>query len=117
MNNYVLFASECWNPEPHSRPTFRVILNRLEEIACSAFVHTTHDSFQTMQDDWRVEIQGMFDELKLRENVKWTIIDTIFFFYSIYHNLLCDIFVWLYSVYWQYIYRTSAMATVQEKSL
>lgn len=27
------------------------------------------DSFHSLQDDWRLEIQGMFDELRAKEKV------------------------------------------------
>lgn len=28
------------------------------------------DSFHSLQDDWRLEIQGMFDELRAKEKVR-----------------------------------------------
>lgn len=59
--------TDCWYQEPHERPTFLEILHRLEEIATSSFVTTPHDSFHTMQEDWRLEIEQMFDELRSRE--------------------------------------------------
>ncbi|XP_059159379.1 mitogen-activated protein kinase kinase kinase 11-like [Physella acuta] len=59
--------ADCWHQEPHERPTFRDILQRLEEIATSSFVTTPHESFSNMQDDWRLEIEQMFDELRSRE--------------------------------------------------
>lgn len=61
--------SDCWYQEPHERPTFLEILQRLQEIATSSFITTPHDSFHTMQDDWRQEIEQMFDELRSREKV------------------------------------------------
>ncbi|GFO35468.1 mitogen-activated protein kinase kinase kinase [Plakobranchus ocellatus] len=59
--------ADCWYQEPHERPTFLDILHRLQEIASSSFVTTPHDSFHTMQEDWRLEIEHMFDELRSRE--------------------------------------------------
>ncbi|GFR62660.1 mitogen-activated protein kinase kinase kinase 9 [Elysia marginata] len=59
--------ADCWYQEPHERPTFLDILHRLQEIATSSFVTTPHDSFHTMQEDWRLEIEHMFDELRSRE--------------------------------------------------
>ncbi|KAH9509317.1 hypothetical protein Btru_046766 [Bulinus truncatus] len=59
--------TDCWRQEPHERPTFLEILQRLQAIATSAFVTTPHDSFHTMQEDWRLEIEQMFDELRSRE--------------------------------------------------
>lgn len=62
--------AECWNPEPHQRPTFKEILDTLEEIKCSSFIDTPEDSYCTMQEDWKVEIEQMFDELRLKEKVR-----------------------------------------------
>ncbi|KAK0043287.1 mitogen-activated protein kinase kinase kinase 11 [Biomphalaria pfeifferi] len=59
--------ADCWHQEPHERPTFYEILQRLQVIATSPFVTTPHDSFHTMQEDWRHEIEQMFDELRSRE--------------------------------------------------
>ncbi len=64
-----LLFSECWNPEPHNRPTFQEILHKLEEIKCSSFIHTPQDSYNTMQADWKLEIEQMFDELRAKEKV------------------------------------------------
>ncbi|KAK2158893.1 hypothetical protein LSH36_162g07003 [Paralvinella palmiformis] len=57
----------CWNPEPHQRPTFKDIIHHLEEIACSSFVTTPQDSFHTMQEDWKLEIDDMFEQLRCKE--------------------------------------------------
>ncbi|XP_041352732.1 mitogen-activated protein kinase kinase kinase 11-like isoform X2 [Gigantopelta aegis] len=59
--------TDCWNQECHERPTFLEILERLDEIAQSSFMNTPQDSFHTMQEDWRLEIEQMFDELRSRE--------------------------------------------------
>jgi hypothetical protein len=53
----------------HQRPTFTEILSRLEDIAASPFMTTPQESFQTMQEDWRLEIEAMFDELRSKEKV------------------------------------------------
>lgn len=65
----MLLCEGCWNPEPHERPTFAEILETLDEIKMSSFVNTPQDSFHTMQEDWRLEIEQMFDELRLKEKV------------------------------------------------
>ncbi|KAK7103858.1 hypothetical protein V1264_018670 [Littorina saxatilis] len=59
--------SDCWDQEPHTRPTFQNIVKRLDEISTSPFVTTPQESFHTMQEDWRLEIEQMFDELRSRE--------------------------------------------------
>ena len=66
---FFLFYLDCWHQEPHGRPTFAQILERLEEIASSSFMTTPQDSFHTMQEDWRLEIEQMFDELRSKEKV------------------------------------------------
>ncbi|CAG5131415.1 unnamed protein product [Candidula unifasciata] len=59
--------ADCWHQEPHERPAFFEILQRLHDIASSSFISTPKDSFHIMQEDWRVEIEQMFDELRSRE--------------------------------------------------
>ncbi|VDI66407.1 mitogen-activated protein kinase kinase kinase 11-like [Mytilus galloprovincialis] len=59
--------SDCWHQESHERPTFQEILSRLADIAASPFMTTPQESFQTMQEDWRLEIEAMFDELRSKE--------------------------------------------------
>ena len=63
--------ADCWDQESHERPTFQNIIKRLDEIATSPFVTTPQESFHTMQEDWRLEIEQMFDELRSREKVWW----------------------------------------------
>jgi len=60
---------ECWNPEPHARPTFGTVLESLQLIAQSSFVNTPSLSFHMLQDDWRNEIEFMFEELRSKEQV------------------------------------------------
>lgn len=57
----------CWNSDPKMRPTFRVVLAQLLNVQASSFMTTPHDSFHTLQNDWRREIEQMFDELKSKE--------------------------------------------------
>ncbi|XP_045180242.2 mitogen-activated protein kinase kinase kinase 11-like [Mercenaria mercenaria] len=59
--------SDCWNQEPHFRPTFQDIIRTLEEVKLSSFMTTPQDSFHSLQEDWRLEIEEMFDELRIRE--------------------------------------------------
>jgi len=60
---------ECWNPEPHARPLFSTVLESLQLIAQSSFVETPSLSFHVLQDDWRSEIELMFEELRSKEQV------------------------------------------------
>ena len=41
----------------------------LEDIASSSFAETSNESFHTMQDDWKQEIQALFDDLRQKEQV------------------------------------------------
>ncbi|KAH3874919.1 hypothetical protein DPMN_038176 [Dreissena polymorpha] len=59
--------SDCWHQEPHFRPMFTDIIAELEEVRLSEFMSTPQDSFHTLQEDWRLEIEEMFNELRSRE--------------------------------------------------
>lgn len=58
---------DCWNYDPHERPTFGEIMQQLKDISESPFINTPQDSFHIMQQDWKEEIQEMFDELRVKE--------------------------------------------------
>ena len=58
----------CWHADPHKRLSFAEIMECLTEISHSPFATTPYDAFWTMQQDWKCEIQDMFDEIKLRES-------------------------------------------------
>ena len=64
---YHLLSSDCWKPDAHDRPRFQNILQSLENIAKSDFPRTAVDSFQSLQDNWKAEIEHIFEELKERE--------------------------------------------------
>lgn len=51
------------------RPSFSCILEQLSAIEEAVMATMPQDSFHSMQDDWRVEIQEMFDELRTKEKV------------------------------------------------
>ncbi|XP_070578982.1 mitogen-activated protein kinase kinase kinase 9-like isoform X2 [Ptychodera flava] len=59
--------TECWNADAHARPSFRDILDQLSEIADSSFINTPYESFHSMQETWKEEIEEMFQELKIKE--------------------------------------------------
>lgn len=60
---------ECWEQDPHIRPSFSAILEQLTAIEEAVMATMPQDSFHSMQEDWRVEIQEMFDELRTKEKV------------------------------------------------
>ena len=60
-------VSDCFKPDPHDRPRFPDILTALENIGRSDFPRTAADSFRSLQDQWKGEIESIFEELKERE--------------------------------------------------
>ncbi|XP_078046127.1 mitogen-activated protein kinase kinase kinase 10 isoform X5 [Augochlora pura] len=56
----------CWASDSHSRPGFAEILVELDEVR-SAFAATPHESFHTMQEDWRLEIEQVLHGLRMKE--------------------------------------------------
>ncbi|OCT67995.1 mitogen-activated protein kinase kinase kinase 10 isoform X1 [Xenopus laevis] len=64
---FVRILEACWDPDPHSRPTFSCILEQLTTIEQSAMFQMPLESFHSLQEDWRLEIQQMFDELRTKE--------------------------------------------------
>ncbi|XP_077394810.1 mitogen-activated protein kinase kinase kinase 9 [Festucalex cinctus] len=57
----------CWSSDPHSRPPFANILEQLTTIEESGFFEMPAESFCSLQDDWKLEIQEMFDQLRTKE--------------------------------------------------
>uniref|UniRef100_A0A673KVX9 mitogen-activated protein kinase kinase kinase n=1 Tax=Sinocyclocheilus rhinocerous TaxID=307959 RepID=A0A673KVX9_9TELE len=58
---------DCWNVDPHARPPFTSILDHLTAIEESGFFEMPAESFQSLQDDWKLEVQEMFDQLRAKE--------------------------------------------------
>ncbi|KAL1138403.1 hypothetical protein AAG570_008467 [Ranatra chinensis] len=58
---------DCWKSDPHQRPSFENILSYLDIIVHSPFTQTPHESFHTMQDDWRQEIEEVLHGLRIKE--------------------------------------------------
>ncbi|XP_057328794.1 mitogen-activated protein kinase kinase kinase 9-like isoform X2 [Microplitis mediator] len=56
----------CWTSDSHGRPGFMEILDLLDEVR-SAFAATPHESFHTMQEDWRLEIEEVLHGLRMKE--------------------------------------------------
>ncbi|XP_029770739.1 mitogen-activated protein kinase kinase kinase 21 isoform X1 [Suricata suricatta] len=57
----------CWQQDPHIRPSFALILEQLTAIEKAVMTDMPQESFHSMQDDWKLEIQQMFDELRTKE--------------------------------------------------
>uniref|UniRef100_A0A3Q3G954 mitogen-activated protein kinase kinase kinase n=1 Tax=Labrus bergylta TaxID=56723 RepID=A0A3Q3G954_9LABR len=64
---FAQLLGECWSSNPRSRPSFTSILRRLLAIEQSAMFQMPLESFHSLQEDWRLEIQQMFDELRAKE--------------------------------------------------
>ena len=63
------FVKDCWKIVPHERPTFSDLLEQINQII---EINSTNNEefYQSLQKDWRQEIQDMFNELKEKEQVK-----------------------------------------------
>ncbi|XP_059522527.1 mitogen-activated protein kinase kinase kinase 10 isoform X3 [Myotis daubentonii] len=59
--------NKCWDPDPHGRPDFSSILKQLEVIEQSALFQMPLESFHSLQEDWKLEIQHMFNDLRTKE--------------------------------------------------
>uniref|UniRef100_A0A1A7WFA9 Mitogen-activated protein kinase kinase kinase n=1 Tax=Iconisemion striatum TaxID=60296 RepID=A0A1A7WFA9_9TELE len=64
---FARLMESCWSPDPHARPQFSTILDQLTAIEESGFFEMPAESFQSLQDDWKLEIQEMFDQLRTKE--------------------------------------------------
>ncbi|XP_037603270.1 mitogen-activated protein kinase kinase kinase 9 [Sebastes umbrosus] len=64
---FARLMEECWSSDPHSRPHFTIILDQLTAIEESGFFEMPAESFHSLQDDWKLEIQEMFDQLRTKE--------------------------------------------------
>uniref|UniRef100_H3A7S0 mitogen-activated protein kinase kinase kinase n=2 Tax=Latimeria chalumnae TaxID=7897 RepID=H3A7S0_LATCH len=64
---FAKLMKECWLQDPHIRPSFAEILEQLTAIELTVKTEMPQESFHSMQNDWKVEIQHMFDELRTKE--------------------------------------------------
>lgn len=69
IDHKILFISECWDLDPHKRPSFKDILLNLEDIQRSAFSKTPNESFHKLQDGWKKEINEVLQDLCKKEKV------------------------------------------------
>ncbi|XP_023282925.1 mitogen-activated protein kinase kinase kinase 11 [Seriola lalandi dorsalis] len=64
---FAQLMSECWDQDPHRRPNFGSILAQLMALEQQVKEEMPQDSFHSLQEDWKLEIQDMFDELRAKE--------------------------------------------------
>uniref|UniRef100_A0A8C8R7K0 Mitogen-activated protein kinase kinase kinase n=1 Tax=Pelusios castaneus TaxID=367368 RepID=A0A8C8R7K0_9SAUR len=64
---FAKLMEDCWNSDPHLRPSFTNILDQLTTIEESGFFEMPKESFHSLQEDWKHEIQEMFDQLRAKE--------------------------------------------------
>lgn len=64
---FVNLMKACWEANSHNRPSFEDILQTLNTIVHSPFIQTPHDRFHIMQDDWRIEIEEVLHDLRVKE--------------------------------------------------
>ncbi|XP_026108235.1 mitogen-activated protein kinase kinase kinase 11-like [Carassius auratus] len=64
---FAQLMSECWDQDPHRRPSFSSILQQLMALEEQVMHEMPQDSFHSLQEDWKLEIQDMFDELRAKE--------------------------------------------------
>ncbi|XP_029031580.1 mitogen-activated protein kinase kinase kinase 11 [Betta splendens] len=64
---FAQLMAECWDQDPHRRPNFSSILAQLTALEQQVKEEMPQDSFHSLQEDWKLEIQDMFDELRAKE--------------------------------------------------
>ncbi|XP_021246552.1 mitogen-activated protein kinase kinase kinase 21 isoform X1 [Numida meleagris] len=64
---FAKLMKECWEQDPHIRPSFAIILEELTAIEGAVMTEMPQESFHSMQDDWKLEIQQIFNELRTKE--------------------------------------------------
>ncbi|KAL1784173.1 mitogen-activated protein kinase kinase kinase MLK4 [Sigmodon hispidus] len=64
---FAKLMKECWEQDPHIRPSFALILQQLTAIEGVVGTEMPQESFHSMQEDWKLEIQQMFNELQTKE--------------------------------------------------
>ncbi|XP_041035876.1 mitogen-activated protein kinase kinase kinase 11-like [Carcharodon carcharias] len=64
---FAQLMAECWDEDPHRRPQFASILEQLTAIEEQVLLEVPQESFHSMQEDWKLEIQEMFNELRAKE--------------------------------------------------
>lgn len=70
-NKYSLSFEDCWKISVDERPNFSELIVQIENINLQDVnsVEFHDESYQSLQEDWKQEIQSIFDELKEKEQV------------------------------------------------
>jgi hypothetical protein len=65
---------DCWQILPQDRPTFNQLYEQINTIIETNYqlnnMESNEESYSSLQQDWRKEIQDIFEELKTKEQVK-----------------------------------------------
>ena len=73
MQKKYFIVTDCWKILPRERPTFSELLDQINGIIEMNSTNS-EETYQSLQKDWRQEIQDMFNELKEKEQVKLILI-------------------------------------------
>ncbi len=67
---------DCWHILPQDRPTFSQLCEQINNIIEKNYgnnelnkIESIEESYSSLQQDWRKEIQDIFAELKTKEQV------------------------------------------------
>jgi len=71
--DFAALLSSTWNQEYKDRPNFRKIILSLADISRTEFMQIDHQEFETVQAEWHIELQLLYDDLKKKEEelVNW----------------------------------------------
>jgi hypothetical protein len=68
---------DCWQILPQDRPTFSQLYDQINNIIETNYANNelnnmepSEETYSSLQQDWRKEIQDIFAELKTKEQVK-----------------------------------------------
>ena len=77
MTKEKCLLSDCWQILPKDRPTFSQLIEQINKIIETNYTNNDlintesgEESYLSLQEDWRREIQDIFDELKTKEQVE-----------------------------------------------
>ena len=71
------YIVDCWQILPQDRPTFSQLYDQINNIIETNYtsnelnnMEPSEETYSSLQQDWRKEIQDIFEELKTKEQVK-----------------------------------------------